>query len=228
MSSGPAPTWMKWVRLFAGLTLLFAALGGLGYTGYSGWKLWQLTHPPAAPAPAKLVPGAKAPAAPPKPPPLSIDKITPLGGWLMGELVALFIGVRLLQSSGKKAGESDTALAQVPEPLLTHPIKPARRVATKRWQSCNVLQIGVSARHLWSFGAGKNGFNLNQDTLVPVPQPLPVTVVGRDWKTLFQPKLNIAWLPVDQVFMRVVQLPVGPLEVTLAMVELQLEKLSPL
>jgi len=229
MSSGPAPTWMKWVRLFGGLTLLFAALGGLGYIGYSGWKLWQAAHPPAAPATAKLLPGAKAPVPPPKPPPISIDKITPLAGWLMGELVALFLGIRLLQTAEKKTGGStDTALAQVPEPLLTHPIKPARRVATKRWQSCNVLQIGATARHLWSFGAGKNGFNLNQDTLVPIPQPLPVTVVGRDWKTLFQPKLNIAWLPVDQVFLRVAQLPAGELDETLAMVELQLEKLSPL
>ena len=76
--------------------------------------------------------------------------------------------------------------------------------------------------------AGKNGFTLSREQSIPAEQPLPVNLVGRDWKMLFQPKLNIAWLPVDQVFLRVVQLPVSDLDETLAMVELQLEKLSPL
>lgn len=52
--------------------------------------------------------------------------------------------------------------------------------------------------------------------------------MAKDWKTLFQPKLNIAWLPFEQVFLRVTQLPAGDFNETLSMVELQLEKLSPL
>ena len=40
--------------------------------------------------------------------------------------------------------------------------------------------------------------------------------------------MNIAWLPPENVFLRVIELPKTPFEETLAMVELQLEKLSPL
>jgi hypothetical protein len=40
--------------------------------------------------------------------------------------------------------------------------------------------------------------------------------------------LNVAWLPPENVFLRVIELPKSNFEETLAMVELQLEKLSPL
>ena len=52
--------------------------------------------------------------------------------------------------------------------------------------------------------------------------------MAKDWSTLFQRKLNIAWLPADQVFLRVVQLPAADRQELLSMVELQLEKLSPM
>src|SRR5258708_35536808 len=58
--------------------------------------------------------------------------------------------------------------------------------------------------------------------------PLPTKVVAKDWSTMFQRKLNIAWLPADQVFLRVVHLPASDPQELLSMVELQLEKLSPL
>ena len=50
----------------------------------------------------------------------------------------------------------------------------------------------------------------------------------KDWGTLFQPRLNVAWLPADKVFVRVAQLPKSDAAETQSMVELQLEKLSPL
>lgn len=96
-----------------------------------------------------------------------------------------------------------------------------------RWTSCNVLQADGDYRHIWSFNAAKNGFSLAQDKTFNIG-PLPHNLVAKDWKTLFRPKLNIAWLPIEQVFLRVVQLPGGDFNETLAMVELQLEKLSPL
>jgi hypothetical protein len=40
--------------------------------------------------------------------------------------------------------------------------------------------------------------------------------------------MNVAWLPPEHVFLRVIELPKGAFEETLSMVELQLEKLSPL
>ena len=66
------------------------------------------------------------------------------------------------------------------------------------------------------------------ETTLLLNEPCPPAVVGKDWHTLFRDKLNIAWLPADKVFFRAVQLPSSdPAEVA-SMVELQLEKLSPL
>ncbi len=218
--------WVKYVCLFCGLLLVLGSLSGMAWTGNSAWKLWQKAHVPAAAANPKDPKAPKLPAVR-----IPIDAITPLAGWFMGEVIGLFIGIRLLQVPGKKRDEAaDAALVQTsePVPVSTVPAKVARRSASKRWQSCNVLQVGPDTRRIWSFGTGKNGFAVNQEQLVPVAAPLPVNLVGRDWKVLFQPKLNIAWLPVEQVFLRVAQLPVSEFDETLAMVELQLEKLSPL
>ena len=59
-------------------------------------------------------------------------------------------------------------------------------------------------------------------------EPLPEKMVGKDWHSLFQPRLNIAWLSAEKVFLRVVQLPKADAAETQSMVELQLEKISPL
>jgi hypothetical protein len=53
-------------------------------------------------------------------------------------------------------------------------------------------------------------------------------MVAKNWRSFFNRKLNIAWLPPENVFLRVAQLPRSDLAETLAMVELQLEKLSPM
>jgi len=52
--------------------------------------------------------------------------------------------------------------------------------------------------------------------------------VAKDWRSLFQRKLNVAWLPSEHVFLRVAQFPLSDFKETLSMVELQLEKLSPI
>ncbi len=106
---------------------------------------------------------------------------------------------------------------------------PPRSLLTMaRWHSCNVLHSGPANRQLWQFNAGGNKFNLlRQESKLP-SEPLPEMMVAKDWHTLFQPKLNIAWLPADKVFVRVAQLPKSDPAETRSMVELQLEKFSPL
>ena len=52
--------------------------------------------------------------------------------------------------------------------------------------------------------------------------------VAKSWTSFWQPKLNVAWLPPEKVFLRVIELPKSSFDETLAMVELQLEKLSPI
>ncbi len=97
-----------------------------------------------------------------------------------------------------------------------------------RWYSANVLQTNAGGRRLWQLSANGEGFAVQDETTLLASEPCPPLVVGKDWHTLFRRKLNIAWLPPDKVFFRAAQLPSSdPAEVA-SMIELQLEKLSPL
>src|SRR6266568_3162192 len=99
---------------------------------------------------------------------------------------------------------------------------------TTRWHSCNVLRIGRDARQLWHFAAGNGEATLSAEQRLAPPASLPAKLIAKNWRALWQKKLNIAWLPAEQVFLRVVHLPkCEPAELH-SMVELQLEKLSPL
>ena len=97
-----------------------------------------------------------------------------------------------------------------------------------RWNSCNVLQVAPDSNRLWRFGAKGGNFVLDREQKVPVGEPLPPRLVAKSWSSLWQPKLNVAWLPPESVFLRVIELPQSSFAETLAMVELQLEKLSPM
>lgn len=96
-----------------------------------------------------------------------------------------------------------------------------------RWNSCNVLQAAPDANRLWQFEARGN-FKLLREVRAAANAPLPANLVARSWASFVQPKLNVAWLPPENVFLRVVELPKGAFDETVSMVELQLEKLSPL
>lgn len=97
-----------------------------------------------------------------------------------------------------------------------------------RWHSCSVLSSAPTGRQLWQFGAGRDKVTLGSVYPVPVGKPLPANVVRKDWRTLLQPRVNIAWLPAADVFLRVLQLPAGDPAELPGMVEFQLEKISPL
>jgi hypothetical protein len=95
-----------------------------------------------------------------------------------------------------------------------------------RWHSCNILQTAPDANRLWQFDA-RSGV-LNREASSAPGQPLPSKLVTKSWTSLWKPKRNVAWLPPENVFLRVVELPASSFGETLAMVELQLEKLSPI
>lgn len=97
-----------------------------------------------------------------------------------------------------------------------------------RWHSCNILNVAPDAKRLWQFDAKGGGFVLGREQRVPHTETLPSKWVLKSWASLWQPKLNVAWLPLESVFLRVIELPASNLDETVAMVELQLEKLSPL
>jgi hypothetical protein len=97
-----------------------------------------------------------------------------------------------------------------------------------RWHSCNVLQAAPGTNRLWQFDAKGGGFVLGREHGGASGESLPFGLVAKSWTSLWQPKLNVAWLPVETVFLRVIELPKSDFGETLSMVELQLEKLSPI
>lgn len=98
-----------------------------------------------------------------------------------------------------------------------------------RWNSANVLQLAKDQKRLWQFSIRGDNPNLAREEKKLPTESLPSRLISKDWQTLYQPKLNVAWLPADKVFLRVLQLPpADTVEETASMVELQLEKVSPL
>ena len=96
-----------------------------------------------------------------------------------------------------------------------------------RWNSCNILQVSPDANSLWQFEA-KGSFKIKGELRSAGSLPLPANYVAKSWNSLWQPKLNVAWLPPENVFLRVIELPRSTFDETVSMVELQLEKLSTL
>jgi Tfp pilus assembly protein PilN len=93
---------------------------------------------------------------------------------------------------------------------------------------CNVLQVGAEGRQLWHFAHGGGDVTLTAERRVGPEETLPLHLVSKSWRNLWQRKLNVAWLPANQVFLRVLQLPASDPKELPAMVEFQLEKLSPM
>ena len=75
-----------------------------------------------------------------------------------------------------------------------------------RWHSANVLKTGPDARHLWQFAAHNGTFELLHQEVRPPGEPLSSNLVRKDWQTLWQKKLNVAWLPPEKVFLRAIRL----------------------
>jgi hypothetical protein len=96
-----------------------------------------------------------------------------------------------------------------------------------RLHSCNILRSAGTDRQLWQFQA-QGSFPLAREQQAGGGEPLAAHLAQKSWGQLWQPRLNVALLPPENVFFRVVQLPPSSLAETLSMVELQLEKLSPI
>jgi hypothetical protein len=138
--------------------------------------------------------------------------------------LAVVLVVRLLKAKAAKADKTAP-----PETVAKVAAKPARRKpGNAAIHSCNVLQVGAQGRQLWQFDARGRGFVLNREQTSFAGESLPAKLVTKDWRSLWQRKLNVAWLPPERVFLRVAQFPASDFDETLAMVELQLEKLSPM
>jgi hypothetical protein len=75
-----------------------------------------------------------------------------------------------------------------------------------RLHSCNVLHVAAEGRRLWQFQA-QGKFGMMREHVSPDGEALPAGLAQKNWGHLWQPSLNIAWLPAENVFFRVVHLP---------------------
>lgn len=145
-----------------------------------------------------------------------------------GAIVLSFAGLFLYQyltGKSQKGGSAGSTEVLAPAPVSRPVVKKKRGAPVT---SCNVLHFAPESRHLWQFASRGRAFVLNREQATATGEALPPRVVTKDWTSLWQRKLNIAWLPAEQVFLRVAQLPASDFDETLSMVELQLEKLSPM
>jgi hypothetical protein len=136
--------------------------------------------------------------------------------------LVLLVLYRLFRSRPAAADKTLTALSKTTAKAYK------RRPGAAAVHTCNVLEVGAQARQVWEFGAHANTFVLSREQTCLEGEGLPAKIVAKSWRSLFQAKLNVAWLPPEQVFLRAAQFPRSDFEETLAMVELQLEKLSPM
>jgi hypothetical protein len=125
-----------------------------------------------------------------------------------------------------RASKSKKAAAATPSAQAAAQIK--RRASPASVHACNVLQTHAAGQQLWQFDARGGGLALGREHTSAAGEPLPARLVARDWRSLFRHRLNVAWLQPEEVFLRVAHLPRSDFNETLGMVELQLEKLSPM
>ncbi|HSU56260.1 MAG TPA: hypothetical protein VLT36_19530 [Candidatus Dormibacteraeota bacterium] len=150
------------------------------------------------------------------------NKPASIAGGIVVLLLLFYAGTQLM---GKKEEKAHVELAM---PSRAKALEKETKAAGRAYAACNVLQVGKEARQLWQFDARNGGFVLNREQTSLPGEALPYTAVAKDFRSLWQRKLNVAWLPPENVFLRVIQLPHSEFKETVAMVELQLEKLSPL
>jgi hypothetical protein len=136
---------------------------------------------------------------------------------IVGLIIALLVVLLIRRAKARPAAAGAAA-----------PGSPVRTKAAGKVHSCIVLDVEPEARHLWQFEARGERFVLGRHQSTRAGEPLPAGVAGKSWTSLWQRKLNIAWLAPEQVFLRVIHLPQSEFEETLSMVEFQLEKLSPM
>jgi hypothetical protein len=97
-----------------------------------------------------------------------------------------------------------------------------------RWHSCNIFLPGSDEREVWGFVASGDGFKLASHEVKLPNEALPARLIAKDWQALYRKKLNVAWLPSDRVFLTTVQIPAADHAEAQSMIDLQLEKLSPI
>jgi hypothetical protein len=208
--SRPLPVWLKWLMRVVAPVLM----------AYGGFSIFVVSVGLLAAANTKEGLMARLMARSGMP---LLETVGRLG---LGAVLVYF-GIWLLRRSWKKPAQAESSAAAptaAPAPATVARAK-VRKV---NYSSCNIFRASGEPRQLWEFQSRKSGFVLDHEHALRDGQSLPGGSVNKSWSSLWQPKLNVAWLPPESVFLRVVQLPKSSQEETISMIELQLEKLSPI
>jgi len=139
------------------------------------------------------------------------------------------------EAGSQPVAESVPAPVAEPEPVPVAevPMQKRSRKRRKRKQrltSCNVLDCTRDHQQFWRFTPSGRSVKLVEVYDDPDPHALISSQhTRRDASQMWDPHCqNDAWLPMEKVFFRVLQLPMCDPEELEGMVELQLEKISPL
>ncbi|HYE30294.1 MAG TPA: hypothetical protein VEH27_02605, partial [Methylomirabilota bacterium] len=89
----------------------------------------------------------------------------------------------------------------------------------KKIHSCNVLDLAHEQPRLWRFDARNGGVKLDGEMPITPGTPVPPRVGAKGWQSLFRTRLNIVWIPSDQLFLRVLQLPASDITELVSMLE---------
>jgi len=94
--------------------------------------------------------------------------------------------------------------------------------------ACNVVDCSTGRQQFWRFSKGKNRMKLIDVRDTVVDEPVQAKHLDRDTSQMWRPHCqNDAWIPAQKVYFRVLHLPCSEKELA-GMVELQLDKISPL
>ncbi|RME92387.1 MAG: hypothetical protein D6766_10165 [Verrucomicrobia bacterium] len=102
---------------------------------------------------------------------------------------------------------------------------------SRPWRHGNVCALfpDEGRWRLWHFERHRRGARLLRQAEGRLDgETAPANLARRTLRHLWQPLLNVAWLPPNQVFLRVIELPACEPEEIPAMVEFEIERLSPL
>lgn len=111
--------------------------------------------------------------------------------------------------------------------MATSP-KKKKKARKQKWTDCNVMHVTPDAKQLLYFSVSEKQVAQKSKLKHSEETPLPPRQIEQTWRQFLHKRLNIAWLPAEHIFLRIVHLPKGEdLAETRQMLEFQLEKLSP-
>ena len=128
-----------------------------------------------------------------------------------------------------KSGSSEKAAAAAKGSSSGKVVSPVVGKPLPLPSACNLVDCSTGRQQFWRFSKGGNQMKLVDVRDTAIDQPVQAKHLARDTSQMWRPHCqNDAWIPAENVYFRVVHLPHCSDKELPGMVELQLEKISPL